>query len=108
MTLNLFSENLKAVRKSKHLTQMDLANRLGLSKGTVSAYEQNLSHPSVETLVKICNVLDTSADFLLGMSNDLPFRMGGLTDEQMESVLQFVSLIERANAVLDKDNDILD
>ena len=100
MTIDYFGEKLKSVRKGKHLTQLELSQRLEVSKGTVSAYEQGLSYPSLETLVKICNILDTSADYLLGISDNLPFKMGGLTQEQMESVLQFVSLIERANSVL--------
>lgn len=55
-----------------------------------------------ETLVKICAILDTSSDYLLGISDKLTYKMGGLTDEQMEGVLQFISLIEQANEVLDK------
>lgn len=102
MNLEFFGGRLKSIRKAKRLTQLDLANRLEVSKGTVSAYEQSLSYPSLETLVKICAILDTSADFLLGISDDLSFKMGGLTEEQMESILQFVSLIENANKVLDE------
>jgi len=101
MTIHFFGEKLKAVRKSKRLTQLELSKRLGVSKGTVSAYEQGLSYPSIETLVNICDILNISADYLLGISDELSFKMGGLTDEQMESMLQFVSLIERANGIID-------
>ncbi|MCT4488403.1 helix-turn-helix domain-containing protein [Levilactobacillus parabrevis] len=99
MNTDFFGERLKAVRKSKRLTQLGLANRLEVSKGTVSAYEQGLSYPSLETFVKICGILDTSADYLLGVSDNLPFKMGGLTEEQVGSILQFVSLIEHANEI---------
>lgn len=99
MTTDFFGERLKAVRKSKHLTQLDLSKRLEVSKGTVSAYEQGLSYPSLETFSKICDILDTSADYLLGISDDLPFKMGGLSDAQIDSILQFVSLIEQANEI---------
>ncbi|MFC6260325.1 helix-turn-helix domain-containing protein [Levilactobacillus fujinensis] len=99
MNTDFFGERLKAVRKSKRLTQLDLSQRLEVSKGTISAYEQGLSYPSLETFSKICVILDTSADYLLGVSDNLPFKMGGLTDEQVESILQFVSLIERANEI---------
>ena len=102
MTLDYFGDKLKGIRKAKKLTQFELAKRLEVSKGTVSAYEQGLSHPSIQTLVKICDILDTSADYLLGISDDLPFKLGGLSKEQMESVLQFVSLIEKANEIVDK------
>ncbi|KRN97798.1 hypothetical protein IV54_GL001098 [Levilactobacillus paucivorans] len=102
MTVQFFGERLKAVRKHKRLTQLELSQRLEVSKGTISAYEQGLSYPSIETLTKICDVLDTSSDYLLGRTDDLPFSLGGLTDEQVESVLRFVALIERANEIIDK------
>ena len=101
MSLEFFGERLKAVRKAKRLTQLDLSKRLDVSKGTISSYEQGISFPSIETLIKICHILDTSSDYLLGISDDLPFKMGGLTDEQMDSVLQFVSLIEKANSIIE-------
>lgn len=102
MSIEFFGDKLKSVRKSRRLTQLELSKRLHVSKGTVSAYEQSLSYPSIETLTKICSVLDTSADYLLGISDDLPFKMGGLTEEQVESVLQFVAVIERANEINDR------
>lgn len=107
MTINFFGEKLKAVRKLKGLTQLDLSKKISVSKGTISAYEQGLSYPSIETLVKICDILDTSSDYLLGISDMLPFKMGGLTDKQIGSVLQFVSLIQQANEIVDRNNSII-
>lgn len=103
MSIEFFGDKLKSVRKSRHITQLELSKRLGVAKGTISAYEQSLSYPSIETLTKLCFILDTSADYLLGISDDLPFKMGGLTNDQIQSVLQFVSVIERANAVIEKE-----
>ncbi|WP_370694562.1 helix-turn-helix domain-containing protein, partial [Klebsiella pneumoniae] len=40
MTLEHFSDRLKATRKSKNLTQADLAHKLNIVTGTVSSYEQ--------------------------------------------------------------------
>lgn len=37
----------------------------------------------------------------------LPFKMGGLTDKQIGSVLQFVSLIQQANEIVDRNNSII-
>ncbi|GAB6091844.1 helix-turn-helix domain-containing protein [Furfurilactobacillus curtus] len=104
MPIDYFGERMKAVRKSKRLTQLDLAKRLNVSKGTVSSYEQGLSYPTLETFVKLCTILDTSSDYLLGISDNLPFKMGGLTDAQMESVLQFISVIEQANDIIENQN----
>lgn len=103
MQTDFFGEKLKAVRKSKNLTQLELSKRLEVSKGTISAYEQGLSYPSLETLVKICEILNTSSDYLLSLSDNLTFKMGGLTSEQMNSVLQFIATIERANRMLEEN-----
>lgn len=102
MRIDIFGERLKAARKSKNITQLELSKHLELSKATVSAYEQSASYPSVETLVKICDTLGVSADYLLGLSDNLTFKLGGLTTEQSSSILQFIATIEKANKNIDK------
>lgn len=103
MSIEFFGDKLKSVRKSRQFTQLELSKKLDVSKGTISAYEQSLSYPSIETLTKLCFILDTSADYLLGISDELPFKMGGLTDEQVQSILQFVSVVERANSIVERE-----
>ena len=96
MNITSFNTRLKSARKLKHFTQLDLANRLDVSKGTVSAATRTGLSPTImRHLPKICNILDTSADYLLGISDDLTFKMGKTNDEQTESILQFISLIEK-------------
>ena len=81
MAIDYFGEKLKTIRKSRNLTQLELSQRLGVSKGTVSAYEQGLSYPSIETLVKITSILNISSDYLLGISDELSFKLGGLNKD---------------------------
>lgn len=101
MSIENFGERLKAQRKSKNLTQVQLANRLDLATVTVAGYEQGTKYPSIEVLAKICITLDCSADFLLGISDQFTFKMGGLTDEQTQPLLQLISNMESANALLE-------
>lgn len=103
MAIDYFGEKLKTIRKSRNLTQLELSQRLGVSKGTVSAYEQGLSYPSIETLVKITSILNISSDYLLGISDELSFKLGGLNKEQMQTILQFVALIENANEIIENN-----
>jgi len=102
MSLDYFGDRLKASRKSAGLTQVALANKLLMASGTISAYEQGLKYPSIEVLVKICIILETSSDYLLGLSDSLPLKMGGLTDEQMQPFLQLISIIEQYNTLREK------
>lgn len=59
-------EEIKAVRKKAGMTQTELAERLGVSKGTVAMWELNQRNPSVKMLRKICVVLGTTPDIILG------------------------------------------
>ena len=97
MDINYFSDKLKAVRKARKMTQIDLAKKIGVSKWAITSYEQGRTYPSVETLIKICEVLDTSSDYLLGVSDKLPikFNMTGLSDEEVRLLLQFLNLMEQ-------------
>ena len=64
-----FGENLKMLRQKAGLTQKQLAERLWISKATVSYYEQSLRCPSPEIIIKLSNIFHVSTDFLLGMED---------------------------------------
>ncbi len=59
-------DEIKAVRKKAGMTQMELAERLGVSKGAVAMWELNQRSPSVKMLQKICVVIGTTPDSILG------------------------------------------
>lgn len=58
--------NLKQIRKSKGITQLELAKALDVVKSTICQYEKGNREPDNETLVKIANYLNVSVDELLG------------------------------------------
>ena len=55
----MLSENLKAIRKSKGLSQEELAVKLNVVRQTISKWEQGLSVPDSDLLVLISEVLET-------------------------------------------------
>lgn len=66
----MLSDNLKNSRKSKGLSQNELAIKLNVVRQTVSKWEQGLSVPDSEMLIKIAEELDTSVSALLGETLD--------------------------------------
>lgn len=62
----MLSENMKAIRKSKGLSQQELAVKLNVVRQTVSKWEQGLSVPDSDMLVLISEVLETPVSILLG------------------------------------------
>jgi len=61
-------QRIKYARHGKGLTQEALGEILGLSNNYISSIERNHSIPSLETFVRICNVLDVTADKILADS----------------------------------------
>lgn len=62
----MLSIRLKSARKSKKLTQEDLAKKVNTTKATISNYENDYSTPSNEMLLLLANALEVSTDYLLG------------------------------------------
>lgn len=62
----MLNENIKALRRTKGLSQEELAIRLNVVRQTVSKWERGLSVPDSEMLVSISEVLETPVSVLLG------------------------------------------
>lgn len=62
----MLNENMKALRKSKGLSQQELAIKLNVVRQTVSKWEQGLSVPDSDMLLSISEVLETPVSTLLG------------------------------------------
>jgi len=62
----MLNENIKTIRKSKGLSQQELAVRLNVVRQTVSKWEQGLSVPDSDMLISISETLETPVSTLLG------------------------------------------
>lgn len=62
----MLSENMKVIRKSKGLSQEELAIKLNVVRQTISKWEQGLSVPDSDMLISISEALETPVSTLLG------------------------------------------
>lgn len=62
----MLNENMKAIRKSKGLSQQELAVKLNVVRQTISKWEQGLSVPDSDMLVSLSETLETPVSTLLG------------------------------------------
>lgn len=62
----MLNENIKSIRKSKGLSQEELAVKLNVVRQTISKWEQGLSVPDSDMLISISEVLETPVSTLLG------------------------------------------
>lgn len=66
--MNDFGTRLKAIRKSKGVTQKELAQAIGGSERGVQNYELNERKPAFDVLIALADYFDVSLDYLVGRS----------------------------------------
>ena len=62
----MLNENIKAIRKSKGLSQQELAVKVNVVRQTISKWEQGLSVPDSDLLIALSEALETPVSTLLG------------------------------------------
>ena len=60
-----FGKNLTAIRKSRHLTQLELANLLDVQPRMVGRWEQGKAKPQFDYIIRLAQILEVSLDHLL-------------------------------------------
>lgn len=93
-----FGKKLKELRQAAGLTQKQLAERLWLSKATVSYYEQSIRYPSPEILIKLSKVFHVSTDYLLGIEEKKQvLDVTDLADEDIRVLEDTIVLLRKKN-----------
>lgn len=101
----MLAERLKQLRSEKGMTQVQLAQMLGVSKGTVAMWETSKRKPSFEILSKLSDIFDRRMDYILGYSDDASSpqpteeeldQLGCWTaeDSMHETIMQYLRLDE--------------
>ena len=54
----MFAENIKNARRRLGLTQKGLAEKMGISRASLSSWEIARANPDLETFIRLCHVLD--------------------------------------------------
>jgi len=77
----MLNQNIKAARKNKGFTQEDLANRLHVTRQTISKWEKGYSVPDADMLTKLAEELEVSVSELLGADEIAAENNGALIDQ---------------------------
>ncbi len=93
----MLSKNIRAARTARGMSQVELARRLNVTKQSVSNWENDNIQPSVDMLKRLSEVLETSADCLLGIDDRKYLRVDNLSEEQiahLQLIINDISSIE--------------
>ena len=82
-----FGARLAELRRQHNLTQNDIADRLNISAQAVSKWENDLTSPDIDTLLKLADIFNISTDELLGKNKIEPVY---LPTEQRKDINQLV------------------
>ncbi len=84
---------LKTLRKKCGLTQQDVADRLGVTRSTVSAYERNDKSPSLDVLERMAILYHSSIDYIMGLEKRTNLYIDDLTPNQQKIILAIVKML---------------
>ena len=86
----MLNQQIRALRQVRGISQVELAQRLGVTKQSVSNWENDNIQPSVEMLVKLAGVFSVSTDYLLGLEQRDLLDVTGLSQEKIAHIRQLV------------------
>lgn len=93
-----FGSRLRELRTQAGLTQLQLAQRMGITKSVVSFYELQERTPSPDVLVKLAGIFCVSTDYLLGLDKRETLDISGLSKEDVAIMRALAeSLREKTN-----------
>lgn len=89
MTINT-ANRIKELRQKNNMTQTEMAQKLYITRSSVNAWEMAVSIPSTEKIIELCRLLHTSADYLLGLSEDEAIPVSKYTKNEKEILYQII------------------
>ena len=87
-----FGQKMKRLRNEKRIIQQQLADALNTSRSCISNYESDTRQPDCETMKRIAEHLDTSVDYLLGVS---PVKAPIKDISELNELRRLASMIEK-------------
>ena len=88
-------ERIKELRLARGLSQVDLADSLGVTKQSVSNWENSNIQPSIDMLMRLANYFSVSTDYLLGMDDRDYIEATGLDDKELAHIRQIIDYIRK-------------
>lgn len=79
----MLHQRIRLLRQARNMSQVELAKRLGVTKQSVSNWENDNIQPSIEMLIKLSSFFKVTTDYLLGLDERQFLCVEGLTEQQI-------------------------
>lgn len=99
---SVFAERLHEIRLAKKWTQLEFAEKIGITRVAYGNYEKDERHPDCEIVTSICRVANVSADYLLGLSSTPTVNYSNISDTTglNEKSIKYLDAVNRNDAPL--------
>lgn len=95
----LLGKKIKELRTKSKFTQLELAERLGVTKSSVVSYENDSRQPSYEVLIKMARIFNVSIDSLLLDRSGMTLEVNGLKREQVKLLELMIMNFQKSNMI---------
>ena len=86
----MLSQRIRELRLARSISQVKLAEMLGVTKQSVSNWENDNIQPSIEILVKLSKIFGVSTDYLLALGDDRILDVSGLSSREIAHIQQII------------------
>lgn len=94
----MLSDKIKALRLLFNMSQVDLGKKVGVSKQCVSNWENDNVMPSIDMLIKLATLFQTSTDYLLDLEKPTKtINVDGLSDKEIAHIISIVDDLREKN-----------
>lgn len=91
----MLNQQIRILRTNRKMSQVELAKCLGVSKQSVSNWENDNIQPSIEMLIKLSKVFSVSTDYLLGLEEKESLDISGLSPDVVSHIRQIVNDLKK-------------
>ncbi|MBQ2794852.1 MAG: helix-turn-helix transcriptional regulator [Oscillospiraceae bacterium] len=91
----MLNQRIKELRLARGINQVKLAEALGVTKQSVSNWENDNIQPSIEILMKLAEYFCVSTDYLLGLEEKITLDVSNLSAEEIAHIQQIINDIRK-------------
>ncbi len=92
----MLNQQIRLLRQARGISQVELAKQLGVTKQSISNWENDNIQPSIDMLKQLAQVFSVSTDYLLGLDHTDIIDVSGLTPEVIGHLRQLIDDLRTA------------
>lgn len=93
----MISERIKNLREQYNYSQSDLADKLGIARTSVLAWENQTSAPAMKHIVELAKLFRVSTDYLLEVESRRTLSLDGLTEDEISIICSLLNYFDTKN-----------